>query len=96
MARKVKYEQPEIAKKFVRESSFLLDGFEVNHGDVIKIRGEFGAKFKFQYLVTNTDTGAQWIDCFEIIGTVPSVFRSFRTDRIKRIPKRGKRAKRVV
>lgn len=95
MARKPKYEVPQIALKFQREDNLVLDGFEIKHGDTIKIRGEFGAKFKFQYLVTNTDTGAQWIDCFEIIGTVPSVFRSFRVDRIKRIPKRGKRAKRV-
>jgi hypothetical protein len=96
MARKPKYEKPEIAKKFVREPSFVLDGFEINHGETIKIRGEFGSKFKFQYLVTNIETGAQWIDCFEIIGGVPSVFRSFKLDRIKRVPKRGKRAKRVV
>jgi hypothetical protein len=96
MARKPKYQEPDIAKKFVRESSLLLDGFQINHGETIKIRGEFGAKFKFQYLVTNTDTGAQWIDCFEIIGGVASVFRSFKLDRIKRVPKRGKRAKRVV
>lgn len=95
MARKAKYQVPEIARKFERQESFLLDGFQINHGETIKIRGEFGAKFKFQYLVTNTETGAQWVDCFEIIGGVPSVFRSFKVDRIKRVPRRGKRAKRV-
>jgi hypothetical protein len=95
MARKIKYEVPPIARKFVREPSLVFDGFEIVQGETIKVRGEFGAKFKFQYLVTNTETGAQWIDCFEIIGGVASVFRSFKVERIKRVPKRGKRAKRV-
>jgi hypothetical protein len=96
MGRRKKYVAPEISKKFHREPTVVVDGFEINHGDIIKIKDEFGGKFKFDYLVTNTETGAQWIDCFEIIGSVPSVFRSFKIERIKRIPKRGKRAKRVV
>jgi hypothetical protein len=73
-----------------------INGFEISAGDIIKVSGEWGAKFKFVGVTTNTLTGASWIDCFEIIGTVPSVFRSFKQERVKRIPKKGKRSKRVV
>lgn len=96
MARKPKYEMPAIAKKFHREDSLLLDGFQISHGDFFKVRGEHGGKFKFHSFVTNTETGAQWVDCFEVISGMTSIFRSFKTDRIKRIPNRGRRAKRVV
>jgi hypothetical protein len=96
VSRKPKYEQPEIAKKFQRESSLVLGGFQINHGDFFKVRGEHGAKFKFNYFVTNVDTGAQWVDCFEVINGIASVYRSFKPERIKRIPNRGRRAKRIV
>ena len=71
-------------------------GFEIRAGEVVKVYGEYGARFKFVGVTTNELTGSSWVDCFEIIGGVPSVFRSFKEDKIKRIPKRGKRAKRVV
>jgi hypothetical protein len=71
------------------------NGFEILAGDIIKISGEYGARFKFVGVTTNEKTGATWVDCFEIIGTVPSVFRSFKEDRVKRIPKKKRRAKRV-
>lgn len=96
MARRPKYEMPEIAKKFHREDSLILDGFQINSGDFFKIRGEHGGKFKFHSFVTNTETGAQWVDCFEVMSGTSSVYRSFKADRIKRIPNRGRRAKRVV
>lgn len=96
MARKYKHVTPEIAKKFVREPSVMVNGFEVRSGDFFKVRGEHGGKFKFDAFVTNTDTGAQWVDCFEVISGVTSIFRSFKVEKIKRIPNRGKRAKRVV
>lgn len=73
-----------------------VNGFPIQAGEIIKINGEWGSKFKFIGITTNTLTGASWVDCFEIIGGVASVFRSFKQDRVKRIPKRGKRAKRVI
>ena len=94
MARRKKAIQPETI--FKTESSFELDGFEINEGDTIKIRGEYGSKFKVRGLTTNTETGAQWVDCFELIRGVPSQFRAFKLDRVKRVPQRGRRAKRVV
>jgi len=72
------------------------NGFEILAGDIVKISGEYGARFKFVGVTTNERTGARWVDCFEIIGTVPSVFRSFKEDRVKRIPKKKRRAKRVA
>jgi hypothetical protein len=54
-------------------------------------------RFKFDSLVTNTETGAQWVDCFEVYKMRTGVLRSFKIDRIKRIPKkRGRRAKRTT
>lgn len=81
---------------FVTVPQLELNGFLINAGDIIKVHGEWGSKFKFIGVTTNTLTGASWIDCFEIMGGVSSVFRSFKEDRIKRIPKRGKRARRVI
>lgn len=81
--------------KFRTVSEFEHNGFMIYAGDTIKVKGEYGGKFKVVGLTTNIETGAQWIDCFEIIGGVPSVFRSFKQDKIKRVPQRKKRAKRV-
>lgn len=81
---------------FVRESSIDVGGFTISRGDIIKIQGEHGAKFKFDSFVTNTISGAQWIDCFEIMNGMSSVFRSFKVERIKRIPVRRKRRSKGV
>lgn len=88
--------QSEMGKKFVREYSMIVNGFEVVKGDMIKIIGQYGQKFRFESLTTNAETGAVWVDCFEIMGKVASTYRSFHVQDVKRIPQRGKRAKRVV
>lgn len=86
----------------VQESHFVTDpymevnGFPINSGDTIRVSGEWGTKFKFVGVTTNTLTGSSWVDCFELVRGVPSQFRAFKHDRVKRVPKRGKRAKRVV
>lgn len=72
-----------------------VDGFIIEAGEIVKIKGEYGGKFKLIGLTKNNLTGAQWVDCYEIIGGVSSVFRSFQLDQIKRIPQRGKRGRRV-
>lgn len=94
MARRKKTIQSETI--FKTEPTFELDGFIISYGDTVKVRGEYGSKFKVRGLTTNIETGAQWVDCFELIRGVPSQFRAFKLDRIKRVPQRGKRAKRVV
>lgn len=81
---------------FIKKDSIEVNGFTISRGDIIKIQGEHGGKFKFDSFVTNTISGAQWIDCFEIINGSTSVFRSFKVERIKRIPvRRKRRGKRV-
>lgn len=95
MAKKT-FEVPEIAKKFVRQDTVLVDGFEVVRGDIIKVVGQYGTKFKFDSFVTNTETGSTWIECFEMFRNVACQTRAFKLDQVKRIPQRGKRAKRVV
>lgn len=82
--------------KFLQSPEFVTDdGFLISAGDFIKIKGEYGVKFKFQSFTTNSETGATWVDCFETFRGAAGAFRSFRTERVKRIPQRGKRAKRV-
>lgn len=81
--------------KFAREDFIEVDGFTIVQGDIIKIHGEHGCKFKFNAFVTNTETGAQWVDCLEMDRGTAGGMRSFYLDRVKRIPKkRGKRVSR--
>ena len=75
----------------------MPDGRIIEKDEIIKIKGEHGGKFKFIGHVTRTDSGIDWIDCFELHRGVLCGWRSFRTDRIKPMPKtRRKRRKRVV
>jgi hypothetical protein len=80
---------------FVTDPYMEIDGFAINAGDIIKVKGEYGVKFKFIGITTNTLTGSSWVDCFEIFRGKAQQFRAFKEDRVKRIPQRGKRAKRV-
>jgi hypothetical protein len=80
---------------FVTEPYMEVNGFPINAGDIIKVKGEYGTKFKFVGITTNELTGSHWVDCFEIFRGSAQQFRAFKEDRIKRIPQRGKRAKRV-
>ena len=81
--------------KFFRFPEITVGNFVIQKGDMIKIQDEWGMKFKFDSLVTNKETGAQWIDCFEVHKMRTGCLRSFRLERVKRIPKRrGRRAKR--
>lgn len=82
--------------KFSRHPQLPIDNFIIEQGEIIKVKGENGLKFKFHSLVTNTETGSQWVDCFEIWRGTVGVHRSFRIEKIKRIPKkRVKKAKSV-
>ena len=81
--------------KFSRVYEMEYGNFTIEKGEIIKIQDEWGMRFKFDSLVTNTETGAQWVDCFEVHKSQTGCFRSFSIDRVKRIPKRrGRRAKR--
>jgi hypothetical protein len=88
----------DIPTKFFRFPEITVDNFVIEKGELIKIKDEWGTRFKFDNLVTNTETGAQWVDCYEVYRGRVGVLRSFRLERVKRIPKkRGKRrAKRTA
>jgi hypothetical protein len=104
MARPKKFVLPEIAKKFVYEDVVVTDdGFEIVSGDMIKIKGknsygvgEWGITFKFHKLVTNTENGKVWIECYEMFRGKAGVMRAFPVERIKRIPKKRTRKNKNV
>ena len=81
--------------EFETEPYMEVDGFPIHAGDIIKVKGEYGVKFQFIGVTTNTKTGSSWVDCHEIFRGKPQQFRAFKHDRIKRVPQKGKRAKRV-
>ena len=74
--------------EFSTESSFELNGFTITAGDIVKVHGEYGSRFKVCGLTTNGKTGSQWVDCFEIVRGQIGSLRSFKSDRIKRMPKK--------
>jgi hypothetical protein len=71
----------------------LPSGKTIEKGEIFRVSGEYGLKFKFDSLTTNPETGSEWVDCFEVFRGRAGAFRSFRSERIKRIPK--KRVKRT-
>lgn len=81
---------------FVREDSFVTEeGKTVNKGDIIKVKGIWGTKFRFQQYVTNPDIKKSWVDCVQLEKGVGCGMRSFYPERVKVVPKkRGKRVKR--
>jgi hypothetical protein len=71
-----------------KEAQLVLpDGKIIVRGEIFKVSGEYGLKFKFDSLVRH-ENGAEWVDCFEVFRGQTGAFRSFRSDRIKRIPKK--------
>jgi hypothetical protein len=79
---------------FDRVYEMEYGNFTIERGDLIKVTGEYGMKFKFVSITTNTKTGASWVDCHEVHRGQTGAFRSFSIDRVKRIPKR--RTKKAV
>lgn len=88
--KKKKLVSPGIASPFNRVPEMTVGNFTISKGDIIKISGEYGTKFKFDSLVTDTRTGSVWVDCFELERGMVTRFRSFAVDRVKRVPTRRK------
>ena len=87
---------PVVETNFSRVYEIEQGNFTIVKGDLIKIQDEHGRKFKFDSIVTNKETGVQWIDCFEIQKMRSGALYSFTVDRFKRIPtRRGRRKKNV-
>lgn len=92
------------SEKFVYADSWINpEGFTIQAGDLIKIKGkndfgvgEWGLQFKVRSFCTNIETGRQWVDCYEMYRGRAGVLRSFALERIKRIPTRRRRKPRVV
>ena len=94
MARRKKSEP--VVTNFDRVYEIEQGNFTIVKGDLIKIQDEHGRKFKFDSVVTNKETGVQWIDCFEVQKMRTGALYSFTIDRLKRIPtRRGKRVRNV-
>lgn len=94
--RKVEYTNNVIKDPFERVYSMEFGNFTIERGDLIKITGEYGTKFKFESITTNPANGAVWVDCFEMFRGQRGPYRSFTVDRVKRIPKRRMRKPKVV
>jgi len=77
--------------KFSRVYEIEVGTVIIKSGDIFKIQGEHGLKFSFHSFVTNTETGIQWVDCFELEKGTPRIWRSFALDRVRKIPTRRKR-----
>jgi hypothetical protein len=84
--------------KFLYTESFTMpNGKVVTKGDIIKITGVWGTKFKFVQHTINKHNGAEWFDCVELHNGQVGQTHSYRTDRIKLMPKkRGPRKKKPV
>lgn len=80
--------------KYTKLSSVVIDGHTIEQGEMIKIKGEHGSRFKFMSLTTNNDNGLQWVDCVEYERGFPRAMRSFDINKVKRIPARRKNVKR--
>ena len=91
MPRKQKVTTPE--SKFDRDLSPLKlpSGAIIEPGEIFRVDGEHGLRFKFYSLTTNKETGVSWVDCFEVYKARSGVMRSFYIERIKKIPVRRKR-----
>ena len=96
MARKNRKPGP-TAHLYQRETYYTTpEGRVIEENEIIKIKGEYGTKFKFKAFVTKLDNGAQWIDCMELERGVVSKWRSFKADRIKPLPKTRRPRKKKV
>lgn len=74
----------------------LNSGRTISEGEVIKISGIWGTKFRFKEHVIRTDNGKEWIDCYEIEKGLNCGLRSFYPERIKPMPIRKRRKKNPV
>jgi hypothetical protein len=73
----------------------LESGRTITEGEIIKIDGVWGTKFKFKEHVIRTDNGKEWIDCYELEKGINCGLRSFYPDRIKPIPIRKRRKRKA-
>jgi hypothetical protein len=91
MGRKKRVVSP-LEHLYDRTSEYTLEsGRTVSEGEIIKISGVWGTKFKFKEYVVRTDNGKEWIDCYELEKGVRCGLRSFYPEKIKPMPIRKRR-----
>lgn len=90
-----KFKGPNPTAHLEKVYEFEIGNFTILKGDIIRIAGEYGLKFQFDCIVTNTRNGAVWVDCYELDRGRVRMLRAFTIDRIKRIPVRRKRVSRT-
>ena len=95
MARRKVDRVPVIETNFSRVYEMEVGNFTIEKGDLIKISGEYGTRFKFLSITTNKTTGAFWVDCIEMFRGQSGPFRSFTVDRVRRIPKKRPRKRKA-
>jgi len=87
MGRKKKVVSP-FQYLYTRTPEYTLEsGRTISQGEIIKIDGVWGTKFKFKEHVIRTDSGKEWIDCYELERGILCGTRSFYPERIKPLPK---------
>ena len=85
-----------LAHLYHREPTYTTsEGRTIEPGEVIKIKGVWGSKFKFKEYVRRTDNGAEWIDCYELERGQHCGQRSFRPELIKPLPKKRRKRKKT-
>jgi hypothetical protein len=94
MGRRKKIVSP-LAHLYHREPTYTTpEGRVIESGEIIKIKGVWGTKFKFIEYVQRTDDGAkEWIDCYELEKGQMCAHRSFRPELIKPLPKTSRKRK---
>jgi hypothetical protein len=96
MARKKKVVSP-FSHLYCYEQTYTTsEGRLIESGEIIKIRGIWGVKFKFVRHVQRTDDNTkEWIDCYELEKGVTCGLRSFYPERIKPLSKKRNKKKTV-
>jgi hypothetical protein len=90
MGRRKKVSSP-FEHLYSRIPEYILEnGRVISAGEVIKIDGVWGVKFKFKEHVIRTDNNKQWIDCYELDKGASCGLRSFYPEKIKPLPVRNR------
>lgn len=91
---KKKIEAPKETYSFLTKVPYATFGNEqISAGEIIKIDGIQGTKFRFDSHVTNTRTGDTWVDVYELEGDQPVRARAFHTSKVRLVKKRGRRTR---
>lgn len=81
---------------YSRSSEYTLQsGRIIYQGEIIKIDGVWGVSFKFKEHIVRTDSGKEWIDCYELEKGITCGLRSFYPEKIKPLSKKRNKKKTV-